>query len=478
MKHRIGRRQLLQSGAAAGFGVWVTGLQTWADELASKSPNERVNVACIGIGGKGDSDSEHAASIGNLIAICDIDDKRLAGKKEKHPKAADYYDFRKLFDKHHKEIDAVTVTTPDHTHAVASMMAIKLGKGVYTQKPLAHDVFEARQLRLAAADYKVSTQMGNQGTSSEKFRAGVEMIRSGAIGNVTEVHVWTDRPRKYWQQSPDIKELPPKADIPSYVHWDQWIGTAPMRDYGAKVYHPHNWRGWWDFGCGALGDMACHIMNQPFMALKLEYPESISAESEALNPFTYPGWAKVVYQFPKRGELPPVTFRWYEGTKDGELVLPPKELCDQCVAAHNEYLAGTDDKRVKKGKKVELPKGGAILVGDKGIFYSPHDYGGEWYLVPSATFKGHKAPEPTLPRNGAGDDHAHKEEWLAGVKGLVKPMSGFHYSGLLAETVLLGNVAIRNGGAKLDWDGANMRFTNAPKAEALLRREYRAPWSL
>jgi predicted dehydrogenase len=356
------------------------------------------------------------------------------------------------------------------------MTAIKLGKAVYTQKPLTHDVYEARQLRLAARQYNVASQMGNQGTASNGLRAGVEALRAGAIGNVTEVHVWTDRPTNRWSQSPDIRQRPAEAPVPTYLHWDNWLGTAPFRPYGEKFYHPLQWRGWWDFGCGALGDMGCHTANLPFMALGLTHPSSIVAESEEPNPETFPGWARVTYQFPARGEQPPVKMTWYEGHKDGNFVQPPRELVDTVIAEYTKILVASNDKEVKDGKKIGLRKGGCIMVGTKGILYSPHDYGSVWYLLPADAHKDFKAPDPIFHRHDLkSDDEANKVEWLAAIKGGPKPLSNFDYSGLLAETILLGNVAIR-AGTPLDCDGPNLKFPNASKAEALLRRQYREPW--
>ena len=480
--HRAASRRefLKRSAFVGGMGVWIaTSPRAWS--LAEQSPNERINLASIGIGGKGAGDSEHAGKHANLIAICDIDDKRLDNRSRKFPKAQRFNDFRQMFDKLGKEIDAVTISTPDHTHAVATMMAIKLGKAVYTQKPLAHDVYEARQLRLAAAEHGVASQMGNQGTSTDKLREGVEVIRAGYIGDVREVHVWTNRP--IWPQSPVIRARPPEAPVPSYIHWDDWLGTAPERPYAEKYYHPFNWRGWQDFGTGALGDMGCHTNNLPFMALKLRHPISIQAESEELNPETYPGWARVQFEFSEREGMPPVKLTWYEGHKDGQVVLPPKDLSDQVVAEYTKALTYRKDDQVSDGKKVSLHTSGSILVGSKGILYSPADGGDKWELLPADAWRDYKPPTPTLARNPLGDnqktvDEGHKIEWLAAIKGGPKALSNFDYAGLLAEFVLLGNVAIRAGGKKLEWDGPNLKFPNAPEAEKFLRREYRSPWSL
>ena len=491
------RREFLkQSAFVAGMGVWVAAERPLR-ALQEQSPNERINVASIGIGGKGDGDSAQAAKHGNLIAVCDIDDQRLGAKQHAFPKAHRFNDFRKMFDKLGKEIDAVTISTPDHTHAVATMMAIKMGKAVYTQKPLAHDVWEARQLRLAAAEHKVATQMGNQGTCTKRFREGVEAIQAGTIGPVREVHVWTNRP--VWPQSPLIRSRPPEARVPSYIHWDEWLGSAPVRPYAEKYYHSFNWRGWWDFGTGALGDMGCHTTNLPFMALKLGHPISMVGESEELNPETYPAWAKVAFEFPQREDLPPVKFTWYEGHQGGHAtesakkwgpqwegghqLLPPADLVDHVLGEYNKLLARRDDDRVRGGNQVGINDSGSIMVGEKGILYSPSDGGENWDLLPADTFFDYKPAAPTLPRNPLGgsektNDEGQKLEWLNAVHGGPAPLSNFNYAGMLAEFILLGNVAIRAGGQKLEWDGPNLKIPNAPDAERFLRRSYRDPWSL
>jgi predicted dehydrogenase len=491
MTNRTNRRHFLKSSAAASVGFWVAGRQTWADELASKSPNERINVACIGIGGKGDSDSIEVAKHADLVAICDVDDNRLAGKNRHYPRAEPFGDFRKMFDKMGKGIDAVTISTPDHTHAVATMMAIKLGKHVYTQKPMTHDIFEARQLRLAANEYKIASQMGNQGTATHRLREGVEAIRAGIVGPIKEVHIWTNRP--IWPQSPAIKALPPQAPAPSYLHFDEWLGTAPARPYADKYYHPFNWRGWWDFGTGALGDMGCHVANLPFMGLNLGHPDSVVAECEELNEQTYPGWARITFEFPARrstglttgGEMPPVKVVWYEGRRDGKLVQPPEELTTKVVDEYNKLLKLRKDPLVtgqNAGKKIELTTGGWIAVGEKGLLYSPKDDGVPWEALPAEEFLHYQPPSPTLPRCPLGDygtrDEGQKVDWLAAIKGAPKALGNFDYAGMLTEFILLGNVAIRENGTKLQWDGPKRKFPNMPKAEKWLKREYRTPWAL
>ncbi|HZV07324.1 MAG TPA: Gfo/Idh/MocA family oxidoreductase [Gemmataceae bacterium] len=450
MTRRTTRRQFIQQTSLAGLGFWVAGGLTPA---FSRSPNGKLQIAGIGIDGKGSSDIDQAGRVGNVVAICDIDDRFLEKKAARFPQAKKYNDFRKMLDEMGKQIDAVTVSTPDHTHAAAAMMAMKMGKHVYCQKPLTHTVREARELRLAAKKYNVCTQMGNQGSAENGLRQAVEVVQAGGIGPVTEAHVWTNRP--IWPQAPKLTSRPDSKPVPPNVHWDLWLGPAPERPY-AEGYHPFSWRGFWDFGTGALGDMACHTANMAFRALKLGYPTSISAENGEINSETYPGWATITFQFPARGDMPPVKFVWYEGHRDGKKNLPPKELL------HGENPPGS----------------GSLLVGAKGILYSPNDYGAEYVLLPKKDFAGFKPPQPTLPRNGRGD-LGMKEEWARAIMEN-KPeiaYSNFDFAGLLTETILLGNVAMR-AGKKLEWDGENMKFTNAPECEKLLHFEYRKGWTL
>jgi predicted dehydrogenase len=296
--------------------------------------------------------------------------------------------------------------------------------------------------------------MGNQGTASDGLRRSVEIIQSGALGAVKEVHVWTNRP--IWPQAPAVTARLPEQTVPEYVHWDLFLGPAPERPYNAG-YHPFKWRGWWDFGTGALGDMACHTANLPFMALKLGYPTKVSAESDAVNPETYPGWAKVTYEFPARGELPPVKFIWYEGKKDGKLVLPPKEL-----------LQGGRD----------FSGSGSLVVGEKGTLYCSDDYGSSRKLLPEKDFKDYVPPRPTLPRNGRGDD-GMKREWVEAIRKNDPKiaLSNFDYAGMLTEAVLLGNVAIRVG-KPIEWDGPNLKITNLAEPGDFLARKYRTGWKL
>jgi predicted dehydrogenase len=465
MSVRLNRRRFLQTGTAAGLGYLFTGPAFSVSKAFGAG--ERLRVAGIGTGGKGRSDIEQAGELMEVVALCDADEDRGFGKiKFNH--AEKFTDYRKLFDSPIiKQVDAVTVSTPDHHHAPASIRAMLLGKHVYTQKPLTHTVFEARMMKEVAARQKVCTQMGNQGSAAPGLRRAVELVQSGLIGGVAEVHIWTDRPREYWKQSPDIvarpKETPP---VPPYVHWESFLGPAPERPY-SKAYHPFAWRGWWDFGTGAIGDMACHTANMAFRALKLQHPTSAVAESGELNPETYPAWAHVTFQFPARDGMPAVTVHWYEGKKDGKKLTPPEELLGK-VLRKGEKLAGS----------------GSVLVGDKGILFSPNDYGAAFRLTPESLGEGKNLTRPEkLPAYtvGRGDvDPLQKKEWVEAIKA-GKPSaaySNFDYASLLTETFLIGNIAVRMGGEKLEWDGPGLRFTNSPKATQFVTKVYRKGWEL
>ncbi|HLY10188.1 MAG TPA: Gfo/Idh/MocA family oxidoreductase [Planctomycetota bacterium] len=446
MTQRSNRRQFLQNAGMGAAGFWIAGRQVGYGQ--EKSPNAQVSIACIGTGGQGGSDMGNVSKLGNIVGLCDIDDKRNDEAGAKFPKAKKYFDYRKMFDEMAKEIDCVTVGVPDNHHACASIMAMKLGKGVYTQKPLTHDIYEARQMTEVAAKYKVATQMGNQGSAGGNLRESVEIVQSGLIGDVKEVHLWTNRP--IWPQSPNItarpKDTPP---VPAHLHWDEWLGPAPERAYHSAYLH-FKWRGWWDFGTGALGDMACHTTNLPYRALRLGAPTTVEAESEPINPETYPGWAKVTYEFPARGDMPACKVIWYEGKKNDVLVQPPVELYQ------GEKISGS----------------GSLLVGSKGTLYSPDDYGGTSKWLPQEQFKDMKKPKPTLPRSPG-----HHAEWINAVKGGEPAFSNFAQAGPFTEFVLLGNLAMRLG-KKFEWDSANLKAKNCPEADQWIKREYRKGWSL
>jgi predicted dehydrogenase len=442
MSRQNNRRDFLKATAMAGVGFWVAG-PARADEKSS-SANDQINFACIGVGGKGGSDSRDAAGHGNIVAICDVDERTLDGAAKRYPKAKKYVDFRKMFDEMGKSIDAVTVSTPDHVHAVASAMAMRLGKHCFTQKPLTHSLYEARRLGEIAREMKVATQMGNQGTASSRLRKAAAVIRSGAIGTVKEAHVWTDRPS--WPQGvdrPKGEETPPPQ-----FHWDLWLGPAPWRPFyhgqaNARrgTYHDFNWRGWRDFGTGALGDMACHTMNLAYMALDLREPNSVEAETSGHNKESYPKWSIIRYTFPARGNRPALTMTWYDGGKK-----PPSDLINSD----------------------RLPRSGSLLIGEKGKLYTPGDNGGDYRLIGDVS-----QPKVEFP-----ESPGHFTEFARAIKGGPMPTSNFpDYAGPLVETVLLGNLAIW-AGKKVEWDAPNLKALNAPEVEPLIRPEYRKGYTI
>jgi predicted dehydrogenase len=449
------RRSFLFGTSVAGFGIFVPGRRG----SAAVKPSEELSIACIGVGGKGGGDTDQASHHGRVVAICDIDQKRLDAKGEQHKDAKKYNDFRELLQELGPRLDAVVVSTPDHTHAVAAVTAMRMGKHVYCQKPLAHSPYEARLMRETARKQKVCTQMGNQGTASPGFRRGVEIVRAGAIGEVKEVHVWTNRPFKYWKQAPDLVARPRPDPIPAHVHWDLFLGPAAERPY-THVYHPHDWRGWWDFGTGSLGDMACHTTNLPFMALQLGLPTRVSAISGAINAETYPAWATITYEFPARGKLPPVKLTWYEGAKDGKRNLPPDDLFP---------------------KDFKPSDSGSLIIGSLGQMYSPSDYGAQQKLWPVEKFKDLKDPERVLPRIAGGhdEDDNQKREWIEAIRA-GKPqvaLSNFDYAATLTEAMLLGNVAVRSGEA-FHYDPESGAISDNPSAAKYLKPHFRQGWKI
>ena len=409
------------------------------------APSDKLNIACIGVGGQGEHDVEGVSSE-NIVALCDVDDERAAETFEKFPRVKRYRDFRIMLEKEHKNIDAVTVTTPDHTHAVIAMMAIKMKKHVYVQKPLTHTIYEARKLAEAAREYKVVTQMGNQGHASEGARLINEWIWDGAIGNVYEAHCWTNRP--IWPQNiprPDtLPSLPPTLD------WDLWIGPSPWRPYH-PAYAPFAWRGWWDFVTGAIGDMGAHIMDQPFWTLKLDAPDTIQASSTEFNDETYPIASEVTFTFPARGEMGPVKLVWHDG---GLMPSRPEELEDD--------------------RKMGSREGGSLFIGERGKLICS-TYAENPRLIPESKMREYKLPEKTIPRSPG-----IREEWIAACKGGPPTTSNFDYAGKLTETMLLGNLAIRlkERNTILKWDSANLRITNLAEANDFIQMKYRQGWGL
>ena len=424
-----------------------------------RSPAEKLNVACVGVGGKGASDMG-ACRGENIVAICDTDKNRLnqAGSRTAK-KAEKYTDYRKMLER--KDIDAVTVSTPDHNHAPAAMGAIRQGKHAFVQKPLTKTVFEARTLREAARKHKVATQMGNQGTSTSGLRKGVEVVQSGGIGNVTEIHVWTNRP--VWPQGAKAIPTVPKAEkVPGHIDWSSWLGPAADRDYSGR-YLPFVWRGFWDFGTGALGDMACHTANLAFMACELEHPVAIQREEMVgNNEITYPTYSKIRFDFPARKSaktgktLPALKFFWYDGW----------------TIKGGRKTYNTPPEATFKGQPIKPSNSGSLMVGDKGMMYSPNDYGSGWRLYPDEFAKDYKAPTPWIDRSPG-----HAQEWIRACKGGKPAMSNFDYAALLTETILLGNLAMKVDG-KIEWDGPNLKSTNSPEANKFIHYEYRKGYEL
>jgi predicted dehydrogenase len=468
MSQHISRRRALQVGAAGTLGYLFTG--PTASVMRAVGANERLRVAGIGVGGKGASDITQAGQVMEVVALCDIDEQRLGQRAASFPSAKTYYDYRKLFDEMMKVIDAVTVSTPDHSHTLPSVLAMRAGKHVYCQKPLTHLPFEARLMRETAAKHGVCTQMGNQGSALNGLRRAVELVHAGTLGGITEAHVWTNRPFKYWKQAPDIVARPPTAPVPKHVHWEQWIGPARMRPYavrpgGRPAYHPHDWRGYWDFGTGALGDMACHTANLAFRALKLDAPIAVVAEAGPINPETYPAWAHITYLFPARGDKPACALHWYEGERDGQRMRPRAELLARVL---------------RPG--AALADSGSMLVGSKGILFSPNDYGAKFQLLPEKDFAGVQTTKPEKGPEGTdrNEDSFMKKEWVEAIRAGKPKMasSNFDYAARLTEAMLLGNIAVRFAGQRLEWDAAKLRFANAEAASQLVRTEYRKGWDL
>ncbi len=473
---RWNRRDFLKASTLAA-GAAFFGVPTL---LRGQNLNSKLNIACIGITGKGGTDTEHCAGE-NIVGLCDVDAARAADQIAKYPGAKFYRDYRKLLDELGKGIDAVTISTPDHFHAIAAAAAMRTGKHVYCQKPLVQTIYEARYLRNLAKESGVVTQMGNQGSAADGLRRAVECVQGGIIGQVREVHVWSNRP--VWPQG---MGRPDGSDpVPETLDWDIWLGPAPVRPYKKDVYTPFKWRGWLDFGTGALGDMACHTVNMPFRALQLGYPTEIEAAViGAMNQETYPSGSKIRFQFPERSlgkqALAPATFTWYDGGQPNQgkrfghdySNKPPQELLTDI-----EALQG------------EVPTSACLMIGDKGQIFSPDDYGEQFFVKQDGDKKFvHYSKHPavatigqSVPRNmfKGDNDSRHHQEWIAAIKA-GKPQdcySRFEIGAQLTEIMLLGCVAMRVG-KKLEWDGPNMRATNCPEAAPFIKRENRAGWAM
>ncbi len=448
---RTTRRTFLRDTMAVAGATLAAGLPGCASPKRQAAPVvgrrlEKLRVAFIGTGGMGRA---HIESVLDLPVVCpcycDVDTQRMAEAVEHFPGARAYQDYRRMFDAQHADFDAVMVATPDHHHYPATMIAMQLGKHVYTQKPLTHTPWEARQLTEAARKYQVATQMGNQGHAGEGWRLVYEWVHSGAVGDIVATHTWTDRP--IWPQG---MERPEGEDaVPANLDWDAWLGPAPLRPYKADVYHPFRWRGWLDFGAGALGDMACHTMDGVFAVLNPGWPTAV--EPVASMPVTaeaFPGAAMIKWEFPARGRRRAFTSYWYDGGLRPPL---PPEL--------------------EPGRR--LPGTGNLFVGTKGKMLISGDYLESPRLIPESRMRDIGRPLQMLERSPG-----QVAEWVLAAMGerpLDYAQSNFGYSGPFTEAVLLGNLALRIG-RRLEWDGANMRVTNVPEANALLTKEYREGW--
>lgn len=470
------RRTFLINGSAfaAGFTILPRHVLGGKGFIA---PSDKLNIAAIGTGGKGSYNIQQAYNNGsdNIAVLCDVDDRQAKDSREKHPKAAYHKDYRRMLEKEHRNIDAVMVSTPDHMHAVIAMAAMQLGKHVYVEKPLTHDIYEVRMLTQAAKRYKVVSQMGNQGSSGDDTRRIEAWVSAGVIGPVHTVHCWTNRP--VWPQGiPTPKD---KMEVPAGVDWDLWIGTAPFRNYH-EAYMPFRWRGWWDFGTGALGDMACHIMDVPFRALKLGYPTAVECSAgsvyedffkEAALTDSCPPSSVIYFQFPARGDMPALELTWYDG---GILPKRPKELLP-------DERMGDDD-------------GGMILEGAKGKIMAGM-WGKKPSLLPSSRMRTDPPPMVKIKAVEGGAE-GHQQQWVKACKqGFgAYTSSPFELAGPLTETILMGNLALRSyfyrqnnangngytnpGRRQLLWDGPNMKITNFDVANQYVKRTYREGWSL
>jgi len=470
------RRTFLKTSAAIGAGYWALGGIAPRQSIAA---NERIQFACVGVEGKGHSDSDDALNSGDVIALCDVDDNRLESastrcKQHKDAKGEPqkFTDYREMFDKLGDKIDAFTVSTPDHFHAVIAGHGMRMGKHAFVQKPLAHSIYEARYLGKLAAEKGVATQMGNQYTSSSNLRRAAAIIKNGNVGTVKEVHVWTNRP--VWDTQGTARPKDEEA-VPASLHWKEWIGPAPMRPY-SSAHHPFKWRGWWDFGTGALGDMACHTLNMPYHALDLRDPLSVQAVTSGHNKDSFPAWSIITCQFGERNGRAPLTYMWYDGGKRPET--PAFQKAEEIALSRN-----SDEKKSKSLKRTLIS--GCFVLGDKGWLLAPGDYAGNGIYM----------PEPELPKVEFEESPGHFVEWVNAIKGQGKSMSNFpNYAGPLAETVLLGNLAVwaaagdgklsddqsKNGvqGKKIDWDAKNLVAKNAPEVMNIVKPTFHNGYKL
>lgn len=441
-RRSVSRRTFLKHTAAAATVFSIVPRRAIA-KSGERPPSEKPNIAAIGAGGQAGHDISVTAHSANIVALCDVDDDRAAETYKAFPAAPRYKDFRIMLEKEAKNIDGVIVGTPDHVHAVAALAAMELGKAVYVEKPMAHNIAEVRKLAAAARKYKVITQMGNQGHSFLGCRMTKAWIEDDAIGDVTEVACWTNRPT--WPQGID---RPAEAmPVPATLDWDLWLGPVPARPYN-RAYAPHVWRGWWDFGTGALGDMGCHILDAAYWVLKLGAPARITAETSGVNAETAPKWSIIRYEFPKRGKMPPVTLTWYDGGK-----MPPRP-----AELEAERRMGDDD-------------GGCLYVGTKGKIMTG-TYGNGGRLIPESAMQAYKPPKKEIER-----PVEHHQNWIDSIKSGKPAVSNFEYASGLTELVLLGNLAVR-AQQPIEWDAENLKVKNLSAADPWIHGTYREGWKV
>jgi len=511
-RNAITRRYFFYGSLLAG-AVPLTGFgsEPSLKKLGYKSPNEKLNIASIGAGGKAMDDIRNCAETENIVTLCDVDEKRAEKMYAQYPSVPKYKDYRAMLDKEDRNIDAVIITIPDHMHAVAAIAAMERGKHIYLQKPLAHTVWECRELLKAAEKYNVATQMGNQGYSNEGTRQCAEMIWSGVIGNVTEVHAWTNRPA--WPQG--ITEAPATSPVPGTLDWDLWLGIAKERPF-SDDYLPFSWRGFFDFGSGALGDMACHILGAPNMALRLGAPTAIECVKQEGRSDTYfPAKSVVRFDFPARDNMPPVKIFWYDAMREDRPTFPaaprneilgdlprnrrgdtvsrmkpkerqiqggvfteqffnPKELPPPSAPSSQAPQRPMDAKAQKEAEWMKLIRtgtNGSLFVGDKGMI-TTGTYG-EWTrLVPAEKMRDYEFPPEFLPRSPG-----HYRDWIRACKGGSPACSNFSVSAPFTEWITLGAIATKLN-CRLEWDGEKMEITNNSEANALLKPTIRKGWHI
>ena len=435
-------------GAAAAVAAFTFVPKRVLGGAGGSSANNKLNIAGIGVGGRGAGDINGCSSE-NIVALCDVDLNRASGTFKKYSQAKVYRDFRRMLEKEAKNIDAVVIGAPDHIHAPAAIMAMKMGKHVYSEKPMAHTIYEARRMTEVAKEMGVVTQMGNQGHAGDGLRQYWEYIHDGAIGTVKEVHVWSDRAgtpeRAWWPQG--VTAPKGSEPVPEHLDWDLWLGPAKWRPFHS-AYVPFKWRGWYDFGCGALGDMAVHNADPAFFALDLDAPTAVEAESSEVNDDTFPKWNIIHYYFPAKGNRPAVKMTWYDGAK-----LPPRP-------AHLE-------------EGLRLGNNGILFVGEKSSLLGG-SHAGTPRIIPEVKRKEYGKPPKSLPRSPG-----HHKEWIEACKA-GKPedaKSGFWYAGPFTEALLVGNLAVRLG-KRVEWDSKTMRSPNCPEADNYITKFYRAGFDL